>query len=104
MRPSAALFSLLASAPLVFADVSFVSPAPGASVPGGTAFTVTWKDSGNAPSIADLTTYQLFLYSGSNAAPQQLYVITATPATFASTGNTATVTIPVGTGGAGTNA
>jgi hypothetical protein len=101
MRPWRVLPWLVASAPFAWADVKFTVPAPGASVPGGAAFTVTWVDSGDAPSISDLTTYQLFLYSGSNAAPQQLYSITT--AVF-NAGNTLSVTVPVGIGGESTNA
>ena len=102
MRASNALNLLLAGVPLAFADVEFTVPAAGASVAGGTAFTVTWTDSGSAPSISDLTSYQLFLESGSNTAPQQLYALSA--AGLFSAGNTLTVTVPVTTGGTGTNA
>jgi hypothetical protein len=101
MRPSNALFFLAATAPLALADVEFTVPAAGASVAGGTAFTVTWKDSGDAPSLSDLSAYQLLLYSGSNTAPQQLYSLST--GSFSS-GNTLTVTVPVGTGGSTTNA
>jgi hypothetical protein len=101
MRPWRVLPPLAAAAQLALADVKFTVPAPGASMPGGTAFAVTWVDSGDAPSISDLTAYQLFLYSGSNASPQQLYSITT--AAF-SAGNTLSVTVPVGIGGESTNA
>jgi hypothetical protein len=104
MRPSNALYFLVACCNLVFADVEFTVPAAGASVAGGTAFTVTWTDSGSAPSISDLTAYQLFLESGSNAAPQQLYAFTLANNGLFSAGNSITVTIPAGTGGTGTNA
>ncbi|CZR61459.1 related to KRE9 Cell wall synthesis protein [Phialocephala subalpina] len=101
MRLSSNLLFLVASAPLAFAYPEFTVPAAGASVPGGTAFSVTWKDSGDAPALADLTTYTLFLFSGSNASPQQLYSLSA--GTIA-TASTVSVTVPVGTGGTGTNA
>jgi hypothetical protein len=101
MRPSTALFFLAATAPLALADVEFTVPAAGQSVPGGTAFTVTWIDSGDAPSISDLSAYQLLLYSGSNTAPQQLSSLGT--GSFTS-GNTLTVTVPVGTGGSTANA
>jgi hypothetical protein len=101
MRPSSALYTLAAIFPLAFADVEFTTPAAGGSTAGGTAFTVTWKDSGIAPSISDLSSYSLFLYSGSNAAPQQLYAATTT-GTFAT--DSVTVTIPLGIGGEVTNA
>lgn len=101
MRPSVAFFLLAAAAPLAFADVEFTVPAPGATVAGGTAFTVTWIDSGDAPSLADLSAYQLMLYTGSNAAPQQLLSLSNGAFTG---GNTLTVTVPAGTGGSTTNA
>jgi len=101
MRLSSNLLFLVASAPLAFAYPDITIPAGGASVPGGIAFSVTWKDSGSAPSISDLTTYTLFLFSGSNTAPQQLYSLSS--GTLA-TASTVSVTVPVGTGGTGTNA
>ncbi len=101
MRLSNILVYLVASVPLAFADVEFTVPAAGASVPGGVAFTVEWQDSGAAPSIDDLTAYQLFLFSGSNTAPQQLYALGN--AAF-SAGNTVTTTVPITIGGPGVNA
>lgn len=101
MRPSDALIFLLATIPSAFADVKFTSPAAGLSVPGGTTFTVTWTDSGSAPALADLTSYQLFLFSGSNAQPAQL--VSLKNAAFAA-GNTVTVTVPIGAGGTTKNA
>lgn len=95
MRPSDTLVFILASIPSVIADVKFSVPAAGAPVPGGTSFAVTWTDSGVAPSISDLTAYQLFLFTGSNAQPQQLSLLAN--AAF-SAGNTITVTVPVGIG------
>ncbi|KAG4431125.1 hypothetical protein IFR05_013394 [Cadophora sp. M221] len=92
----AALFSLAS------ADVKFTAPAAGASVVGGTAFTVTWAYTGNAPALADLSSYTLFLFSGSNAAPAQLYQLSAS--TFAASGTSVSITVPVNTGGLGTNA
>lgn len=96
------LQALAAVLPLVYADVKFTAPAAGASVPGGTAFTVTWADTGDAPALADLSSYTLFLFSGSNAAPAQLYQLSAS--TFAAAGKSVSVTVPVATGGLGTNA
>lgn len=92
---------MLSFLPAALSDVLFTSPAAGASVPGGTVFTISWRDSGTAPALVDLTAYQLFLYSGSNAAPQQLFALSN--AAF-SAGNSITVTVPVGTGGTGANA
>lgn len=66
------LSSLFISAPLTFGDVIFQTPGAGLEYPGGTAFTVTWIDSGIAPSISDLTSYVLELYTGSNAAPVRI--------------------------------
>ncbi|KAI1006184.1 hypothetical protein K3495_g2038 [Podosphaera aphanis] len=95
-----ALLALVFS-PLVFAYPKITTPTAGSSIPGGTAFTVTWVDSGDAPAIADLTTYQLFLYSGGNANPQQLYSIAN--GAF-STGNSILATVPLTIGGSTPNA
>ncbi|KAI9773576.1 MAG: hypothetical protein M1840_006850 [Geoglossum simile] len=58
--------------PAVVADVRFTTPSPGASVTGGTTLVVEWEDSGVAPELADLATFQLFLCAGSNDNPIQL--------------------------------
>lgn len=55
-------------APVSLATVEFTSPIAGATVAGGSTITVEWKDSGEAPSISDLTSYQLFLCAGGNDA------------------------------------
>jgi hypothetical protein len=59
------LLSLVAAlAPsFVFADVQFTSPAAGASIPAG-AITVQWTESGDAPSISQLSSYTLTLMVG----------------------------------------
>jgi len=101
MRPADVLVFLLASVPSVLADVKFTSPAAAASVPGGTSFSITWTDSGTAPSLSDLTSYQLFLFTGSNASPQQLILLKNGAFTA---GNTVTVIVPVETGGPTPNA
>jgi len=62
------LYLLAAVAPFAFADVKFTTPAAGAPVPAGGTFAVEWTDSGSAPSIADLASYQLFLCAGGNDA------------------------------------
>ncbi|TAQ90862.1 hypothetical protein B7494_g781 [Chlorociboria aeruginascens] len=98
MRPSRALLVLTAFYPLAFADVKFTTPT---SPTGGTKFTITWADSGTAPSLSDLTTYQLFLFTGSNASPVQLYALGT--GSFSS-GNTLSVTVPPTTGGSTANA
>jgi hypothetical protein len=51
--------------PCVFADVKFTSPAAGATVSGPT-ISIEWEESGDAPKIADLASYQLFLCAGGN--------------------------------------
>jgi len=51
---------------VVHADVEFVSPKAGATLKGGGAIEIEWKDSGSAPSISDLTKYELFLCAGGN--------------------------------------
>ena len=57
---------LVAIAPsFVFADVKFTSPAAGASIPAG-AITVQWTESGDAPSISQLSSYTLTLMIGGN--------------------------------------
>ncbi len=76
-RPSVRLLAQLAVLLLlcccgpraVLADVRFTKPAAGASIAGGTVLQVEWEDSGDAPSISDLTTYQLFLCAGGNENP-----------------------------------
>lgn len=67
-------FTLLALiAPVVFADVKFVTPATGASIPGGgKTISVSWADSGEDPPLASLTTYTLFLCAGGNEAASQV--------------------------------
>lgn len=96
MRLSNPLFLLASAASWAAGDVKFTAPAAGASIPAGTALAVTWADSGDAPALVDLTSYTLFLFSGSNAAPAQLLQLST--ATFAA-GNTVRVTVPAGTGG-----
>jgi hypothetical protein len=64
---------------LAFGDVSFQVPGAGLQYSAGAAITVTWIDSGIAPSISDLTAYQLALYTGSNASPVRI-TFTASPA------------------------
>lgn len=61
-------FSVLLTSilPSVHADVKFTSPAGGETFSGGGSIKAAWTDSGVAPSIADLTTYQLFLCAGGN--------------------------------------
>ena len=53
----------------ILADVKFVTPAPGASLPGGgKTISVSWVDSGEEPLLASLKSYTLFLCAGGNEA------------------------------------
>lgn len=71
------LFLLLASvAPYALADIKFTSPDAGGIVAGGSTLSVQWKDSGSAPPISDLQTYQLFLCAGGNDANSFVRVAT----------------------------
>jgi Ser-Thr-rich glycosyl-phosphatidyl-inositol-anchored membrane family len=59
--------SLLATLiPYAFADVQFTAPAPGTTIKAGGALTIEWKDSGDAPPLDTLLSYQLFLCAGGN--------------------------------------
>ncbi|KAI6246865.1 Cell wall synthesis protein KRE9 [Erysiphe necator] len=86
---------------LVHAYPQITSPAAGASIGGGTTFTVTWAESGDSPMITDLNSYELFLYTGSNTNPQQLYSIAKGDYTA---DYSLSVTIPVTIGGPTVNA
>lgn len=93
------LLALLAAiTPFALADVEFTSPAAGAKLTGGGSINIAWKDSGSAPSISDLTTYQLFLCAGGNDDTTfiQLTSIT-TSGTFAA-GNKAIGNVGAGVG------
>lgn len=62
-----AFFVLLTTLlPPVHADIKFTSPAGGETFSGGGSIRAAWADSGDAPSISDLTSYQLFLCAGGN--------------------------------------
>lgn len=63
------LLVLLASvAPYAFADVQFTSPSAGTSAAAGQLLQIAWKESGTAPPISELQSYQLFLCAGGNEA------------------------------------
>lgn len=62
------LVLLTSAAPFAFADVKFTTPAPAAQLTAGSALSVGWVDSGSAPSVSDLASYQLFLCAGGNDA------------------------------------
>lgn len=68
--PSIAFIVILL--PLALADVQFTSPDGGATVAGGKAISITWKESGEKPPIADLVSYSLYLWAGGNEADQQV--------------------------------
>lgn len=87
---------VIACSPFTLADVEFTSPAPGDEVAGGTTLRVQWKDSGDAPSLADLKSYKLFLCAGGNANPVQLAALTE-QGVF-STGNSASGTVSASIG------
>ena len=73
------LYLLAALTPSALADVKFTTPAAGASVPAGGTFAVEWKDSGTAPSVSDLASYQLFLCAGGNDAVNFVRVLPMPP-------------------------
>ena len=62
------LLLLAAVAPHAFADVKFTSPSAGATSVGGQLLQIAWQESGTAPPITDLQSYQLFLCAGGNEA------------------------------------
>ncbi|KAF7865838.1 hypothetical protein EAF04_006003 [Stromatinia cepivora] len=95
---------LAASAPFAIAYPTFAAPAVGALETAGTAFTVTWADNGDAPSIADISTYSLAVCAGSSSGTD-IRVITTVSATV-SMGSTltTTVTVPAASGESVTNA
>ncbi len=66
MRLTALAF-LTAVGSFVVADISFTSPADGTSITAG-GIDIKWKDSGSAPLLSDLVSYQLFLCAGGNDA------------------------------------
>ncbi|TGO36380.1 hypothetical protein BHYA_0126g00060 [Botrytis hyacinthi] len=103
MRFSQALV-LLAYAPFAIAYPTFSAPAAGAVETAATPFTVTWADNGDAPAIADITTYQLDLCAGSSTGADLavIYPVTASAA-LGSTVSTS-VTVPAARGSSVTNA
>jgi len=50
------------------ADIQFTSPAAGAALPVGVPLTISWTDTGIAPLISQLSSYQLYLCAGGNDA------------------------------------
>ncbi|ESZ97166.1 hypothetical protein SBOR_2422 [Sclerotinia borealis F-4128] len=102
MRLSQALV-LVAFAPFAFSYPKFTVPAAAAVKSAGTAFTVTWADNGDAPSVADIATYSLDVCAGSTSGAD-LEVVVAVSAGTALTSLTTTVTVPATKGGSVTNA
>jgi len=101
------LLLLAASAPFAFADVEFTTPAAGATLTAGGTIAVAWKDSGDAPSISDLSTYQLFLCAGGNDDDNFIQLTQLTGGTAAgsfSAGNSLSATVSAGVGASETNA
>ncbi|KAI9832692.1 MAG: hypothetical protein M1819_004278 [Sarea resinae] len=92
-----------AVAPCVFADVKFTTPAAGAVLSPGT-LDIKWKDSGDAPSISDLKSYQLFLCAGGNEEGQYTQLSALQTQGEFSSGNAASGTVAAGLGGSTTNA
>lgn len=50
---------------LTLADVEVTAPQPGDTIT-GLSLQIQWKDSGKAPSLANLASYQVFLCAGGN--------------------------------------
>jgi len=94
------LFSLLlALASYALADIHFTAPAAAASLQAGSTITMTWQDSGVAPSLADLTNYVINLCAGGNTAGSFLCTLsTLVAGGVFSADNSATATIPAGVG------
>ncbi|KAF2455163.1 hypothetical protein BDY21DRAFT_387237 [Lineolata rhizophorae] len=80
------------------ADVKFTKPEAGATLRGGGALTVQWEDSGDAPAIDDLTTYQLFLCAGGNEEGSFIQLTSITTQGSFGTGNRAEGTVSTGIG------
>lgn len=90
------LLSALSSSLPVLAEPTFTSPAAGDAISPGT-ITISWKDGGSAPSLSDITSYQLLLFTGSNANPFQLADLKSGSFTE---GNSVSATISPGLAGA----
>ncbi|KAE9971081.1 hypothetical protein EG328_003769 [Venturia inaequalis] len=84
--------------PSVHADVKFTSPAGGETFTGGASIKAAWTDSGAAPSISDLTTYQLFLCAGGNDPNTFIQLASITEKGLFANGNTAEGIVGVGVG------
>lgn len=92
------LICLLANIiPFAFADVAFTSPAAGASIT-GTTISIAWQDSGTAPALTDLSSYQIFLCGGGNTDNTYTQLVTLVSQGDFTTGSTAQGTITLGLG------
>ncbi|TID23777.1 beta-1-6-glucan boisynthesis protein-like protein [Venturia nashicola] len=91
-------FLLTSILPSVHADVKFTSPAGGETFTGGGSIKAAWTDSGTAPSISDLTTYQLFLCAGGNDPTAFIQLASITEKGLFANGNTAEGSVAVGVG------
>ncbi|EON66062.1 hypothetical protein W97_05305 [Coniosporium apollinis CBS 100218] len=94
--------ALLATlAPFAFADVEFTGPAAGDTITVGVqaaSITVKWKESGDAPPITDLLSYDLFLCAGGNAEGEWIPLANLISKGVYTTGNQALATISIGVG------
>ncbi|KAF1976148.1 hypothetical protein BU23DRAFT_456520 [Bimuria novae-zelandiae CBS 107.79] len=64
----APLAVLTALTTLASAGLQITKPEAGATLTGGDAISIEWKEAGNGPNMDDLTTYQVFLCAGTNDA------------------------------------
>jgi hypothetical protein len=91
------LFLLSTLASTAFADILFTKPLAGSWTAAGT-LSIAWSESGLAPAIADLTSYELFLCAGGNTAASILVLGTITTKGLFADGNAAIGTITPGLG------
>lgn len=77
---------------LAAAEIEFISPKPGSKISGGSSIKVEWK---KPAADEGLTSFQLFLAAGGDAAGEQdiIWPLTAKQIEFA-TGNTFEAVIP----------
>lgn len=79
MRSFTFLTLLFSAIPFSLADVEFIKPTQGGSLPAGT-IDIAWKDNGNAPSLSDLSTYQIDLLAGGDTDADSVVVSNIVPA------------------------
>ena len=90
MRATALHLSILLSLlGFTSADVEFTSPAAGTTLTGGGAITITWRESGVAPPLSDLSTYSLYLCAGGNDESTIIQLAPVTTQGSFANGNTA---------------